>query len=145
MKKTDYAKIAPRAMKLLIDMEKFIHEKSDVDPKIRELVKIRVSQINGCAFCLNMHSEDALKKGETVQRILLLNAWRETSLFSEKEKVALELAERVTLIKDHHVDEALQKRIEKHFSDQQFVGLLFIITQINTWNRLNIAVNNDIA
>lgn len=144
MKKIDYFKLASEGMENMLNMEKYFHTKTSIDPIIQELIKTRVSQINGCAFCLNMHMRDALKLGETAQRMVLLNAWRETRLFNEKEKVALELAERLTLITSHEIDEDLVHEVLKHFTEKEFVDLILMTTQINSWNRINIAVHNDI-
>ncbi|HZJ87241.1 MAG TPA: carboxymuconolactone decarboxylase family protein [Erysipelothrix sp.] len=133
----------PNGTKALLEMEKYFTT-IDIDPIIKELIKIRASQINGCAYCLNMHTVDALKIGETPQRIFLLNAWHETDLFSEKEKVTLELVEKLTLVTEHHIDEDLYSRLSKYYDKEDFANLLLLITQINTWNRLNIAYQNDI-
>ena len=116
----------------------------EIDPILKELVKIRASQLNGCAFCLNMHTIDALKIGETAQRIFLLNAWTETDLFDEKEKLVLELTEKLTLVADSHIDDDLYNRLAKYFTDKEFADLVLLIAQINVWNRINIATQNDI-
>src|SRR5690554_796960 len=129
-------------MKKVIAVETSL--KGKLDPILVELIKIRASQINGCAYCLNMHTIDALKLGETNQRIFLLNAWRETDLFTEKEKVVLELAERLTLVANNHVDDELYTKLSKYYTNEDFANLVLIIAQINTCNRINIATNNDI-
>lgn len=144
MQKEDFFKVAPEAMKNMLALESYFHNHTTIDPKIMELIKIRASQINGCAYCLNMHTKDALKIGETAQRIFLINAWEETSLFTEKEKVVLELTERLTLISDNRIDEELYQEVKKYFSDKEFVDLVLMIAQINTWNRINISTGNDI-
>lgn len=111
---------------------------------MKELIRIRASQINGCAYRLNMHTVYALKLGETNQWIFLLNAWRETDLFTDEEKTTLELAERLTLPTSHHIDEKLYDDLSKYYSDEEFAYLVLMISQINTWNRINIATMNDI-
>lgn len=143
MKKENFFKVVPKAMKHLLDMEQSLSQ-SSIDPKTKELIKIRASQINGCAYCLNMHTTDALKLGETAQRIFLLNAWEETDLFTPKEKVVLELTERLTLISDNRIDDDFYNEIVKYFTEEEFAYLVLMISQINTWNRINISINNDI-
>ena len=144
MKHLNFFKVVPNAMKNLIAMEKYFNSITNIDKLTIELIKIRASQINGCAFCLNMHTIDTLKLGETNQRIFLLNAWQETDLFSEKEKVTLELTERLALASEHFVDEDLYNRLANFYDDVDFSNLVLMIAQINTWNRINIATNSDI-
>lgn len=144
MKHLNFFKVVPKDMNNLINMESYFHNDTKIDPITIELIKIRASQINGCAYCLNMHTIDALKLGETNQRIFLLNAWRETNLFTEKEKVVLELTERLTLVANNHVDDELYTKLSKYYTNEDFANLVLIIAQINTWNRINIATNNDI-
>lgn len=143
MKKDNFFKTVPNAMKHLLNLEETLG-KSSIKPITKELIKIRASQINGCAYCLNMHTVDALKLGETNQRIFLLNAWRETDLFTDEEKTTLELVERLTLPTSHHIDEKLYDDLSKYYSDEEFAYLVLMISQINTWNRINIATMNDI-
>ncbi len=142
-KKVDYFKVAPKAMKNLINMENYFQENSKINPLIRELIKIRASQINGCAYCLNMHTIDALKIGETAQRIFLISAWWETDLFTKEEKAVLSLTEHVTLVSDG-VPKEVTEEVLKYFKEDELVELVLMISQINTWNRINIASHNDI-
>lgn len=142
-KKVDYFKVAPKAMKNLINMENYFQENSKINPLIRELIKIRASQINGCAYCLNMHTIDALKIGETAQRIFLISAWWETDLFTKEEKAVLNLTEHVTLVSDG-VPKEVTEEVLKYFKEDELVELVLMISQINTWNRINIASHNDI-
>jgi AhpD family alkylhydroperoxidase len=107
----------------------------------KELVKIRASQINGCAYCIDMHTKDALKNGETNQRIFLLNAWRETDLFTEEEKVVLAITEEVTLIHNHGLSEETYKKAEKAFDQNYIAQLIMAIATINTWNRIAISTH----
>lgn len=107
----------------------------------KELIKIRASQINQCAFCLNMHTRDALKAGETQQRIFLLNAWRETDLFAAEEKAMLALAEEVTLISAHGVTDATYNEAKKFFSDEMIAQIIMSIVLINAWNRIAVSTH----
>ncbi len=136
-------KMAPKAMENMLKMEEYIRTETTIDPILYELIKTRVSQINGCAYCLDMHTKDALKLGETPQRLFLLPAWRETKLFTPKEKIALELSERLTEISMDEIDNDLYQEVLEHFSEKEFVDLVIIIAQINTWNRFNIAAAAD--
>jgi AhpD family alkylhydroperoxidase len=114
-------------------------EASGLEPSLLELVKMRSSQLNGCAYCLDMHSKDARAAGETEQRLYLLDAWRETSLYSERERAALAWTEAVTFVADGHVPDDVYDEVSKHFSDDELVALTLEIVAINGWNRLNIA------
>lgn len=129
-------------MKKVIAVEASLKEK--LEPILIELIKIRASQINGCAYCLNMHTIDALKLGETNQRIFLLNAWQETDFFTEKEKLVLELTEKLTLVHDNHIDDDFYQRLSKYFSNEDFAYMVAMISQINFWNRISISANKDI-
>ncbi len=143
MKNIDFFKTSPAGMSNMSKMEVYFKETA-IDPILKELIKTRVSQINGCAFCLNMHTVDALKIGETAQRLFLLNAWRETDLFTPAEKAVLDLAEHVTLISETGVPEEVVTEVLNHFNDKDFVDIMLMIMQINNWNRINIAMHNDI-
>ncbi len=135
--------IANEAQAVLIEMEKYLAT-SKIDKITKELIKIRASQINGCAFCLNMHTKDALSYGESAQRIFLLNAWRETKLFSDKEKAVLELVEMVCEVSKYHDFSEVRNNILEYYTKEEFAELLIMITQINTWNRINAVFGNDI-
>jgi AhpD family alkylhydroperoxidase len=104
-----------------------------------ELVKIRASQINGCAYCIDMHTKEARLAGETEQRIYALNAWRETPFFTERERAALEWTEALTLVADTHVPDEIYERVSAHFKDAELVALTFAVVVINSWNRLSIS------
>lgn len=108
------------------------------DPAMRELIKVRASQINGCAYCIDMHTKDARAHGETEQRLYGLSAWRETPFYTERERAALEFTEHLTLIAGKDVPDALYARMREQFSDEEIMHLAFAIAQINTWNRLAI-------
>ncbi|PRD57032.1 carboxymuconolactone decarboxylase family protein [Sphingobacterium gobiense] len=108
------------------------------------LIKIRASQINGCAFCINMHTSDALKQGETAQRIFLLNAWKETELFTEEEKVVLAITEEVTLINQHGLTDATYAHAAKLF-DEHYIGqIIMAVATINAWNRIVISTKRTV-
>ncbi|MER6013294.1 carboxymuconolactone decarboxylase family protein [Streptomyces bluensis] len=110
-----------------------------VESEILELIRIRASQINGCAFCLDMHTQDARAQGETEQRIYALNAWRETPFFSARERAALALAEAVTLVHDGHVPDAVYAEAAEVFDEEQIAALIWAATVINAYNRIAIA------
>ena len=114
-------------------------EKS-LDPKLAELVKIRASQINGCAYCIDMHTKDARAAGESEQRIYALSAWRETPFFTDRERAALEWTEALTLISETNVPDELYERVSAHFSEPEMVALTFAVVVINSWNRLAISL-----
>jgi AhpD family alkylhydroperoxidase len=104
-----------------------------------ELIKIRASQINGCAYCIDMHTKDARRAGETEQRIYALNAWRETPFFSERERAALEWTEHVTRVADARVPDELYQRVSAQFDEAELVALTMGVIVINSWNRLSIS------
>jgi AhpD family alkylhydroperoxidase len=137
----DYYNVVPEALKIMMEMEKYT-KTTDIDRKLRELIKIRASQINGCAFCLNMHTADARKMGETEQRIYCVSVWEECTFYSDAEKAALELTEHVTLIPNKRVPDELYNRLRKHYSEKEYVDLVLLINQINSWNRISIAMGN---
>jgi len=124
-----------QALKALFGLGSYL-KKSPVDQQLLELVAFRVSQINGCAYCLDMHSKDLRAKGETEQRLYGLNAWRETPYYTDRERAALEWAEAVNTCK---VPENVYNDAKAQFSDEELIDLTFAVTTINTWNRLNIA------
>jgi len=111
----------------------------ELDRRLRELVNMRVSQLNGCAFCLDMHAEDARAAGETQQRLDVVAGWREAPFFDARERAALALAEALTTIERGHVPEAVLEQASAHFDDEELAQLLFAIAVINSWNRLMLA------
>lgn len=137
-KRLNYGSQFPKAIKGMLEIEKYVHN-SSLDPIIFELVKMRASQINGCAFCLDMHSKDARANGETEQRLYLLNAWREAPFYSDKERAALEWTEALTLVHQHEISDILYDRVKAHFNDDEMMTLTMAIVAINGWNRLSIA------
>src|SRR5436190_9820296 len=110
-----------------------------IERRLFELVKIRASQINGCAYCLDMHTKDARLAGETEQRIYALNAWRETPFFTDRERAALEWTEAVTRVGDTHVPDEIYARVATHFDEKELVALTFGVVVINSWNRLAVS------
>ncbi|MEU9786438.1 carboxymuconolactone decarboxylase family protein [Streptomyces phaeochromogenes] len=110
-----------------------------VEPEILELIRIRASQINGCAFCIDMHTKDARAQGESEQRVYALNAWRETPFFSERERAALALTEAVTLVHDGHVPDEVYAEAAEVFDEAQIAALIWAATVINAYNRIAIA------
>lgn len=128
--------VEPTAYKAMYGLEGYL-QTSQVSKTHKELIKIRASQINGCAFCINMHTEDARKNGETEQRIYLLNAWRETNLYTEEERAVLALTEEVTLIQNH-VSEETYKNAERLFGVNHLAQIIMAIVTINAWNRIAI-------
>src|SRR5580693_955008 len=109
-----------------------------IDPRVRELVRIRASQLNGCAYCIDMHTKDARAQGETEQRIYALSAWRETPFFTPRERAALAWAEAVTNIQQGHASDAIYQEARREFDEATLVKLTLAIAQINTWNRIAI-------
>lgn len=128
----------PAAYEAMLGMEKFVRS-SSLDKTLVELVKIRASQINGCAFCINMHATDARKDGETEQRIYALNAWRETPYFTDKERAALALTEAVTLVASSHVPDSIYDEAALHFDNKSLGELIMAIVTINSWNRIAVS------
>jgi AhpD family alkylhydroperoxidase len=114
-------------------------ESSGLESSLMALMKIRASQINGCAYCIDMHTKDARAAGETEQRIYALNAWHETPFFSERERAALEWTEAVTLVMNNHVPDDVYERVRQHFNEDELVALTFVVVTINAWNRLAIS------
>ena len=134
----DYQKFAHEALHSLLAFERYLAA-SGIDPKLLHLIKLRASQINGCAYCIDMHSKDARAAGETEQRLYELNAWRETPFYSEREGAALEWTEALTLISQTHAPDDVFERVSAHFSEKEIVDLTYAIACINTWNRIAIA------
>ena len=129
---------SPEAYKTLAGLQAYV-DKSGLERPLLELVKIRASQINGCAYCLVMHTNEARKQGETDDRMHLLNAWGEAPVFSERERAALAWVEAVTLVSDGHVPDAVYETVKKHFSEKEIVDLTMAIVAINGWNRLTVS------
>jgi len=135
----DYRKeMAKEALQSLYALEQLVR-RSGLDTKLLELVRMRASQINGCAYCLDMHSKDARAEGETEQRLYGLSAWRETPYYTDRERAALEWTEAITLVSRDQVPDEVYERTRKHFSEEELVNLTLAAVMINNWNRLAIA------
>jgi AhpD family alkylhydroperoxidase len=128
---------APGVMKAMMALEAQVG--GGLEPALIELVKIRASQINGCAFCLHMHTRDARARGENEERIYLLDAWRESPLFTARERAALAWTEAVTLVSQTHVPDAVYEQARAEFSEEDLVRLTLLVTTINAWNRFAIS------
>lgn len=135
----DLFKSAPDAIKAMMGLETYVRA-SGLPASLMELVKMRASQLNGCAFCLDMHARDARKHGESEQRLYLLSAWRESPLFSDSERAALAWTEALTRLPDTGVPDATYDDLTRHFSEAEIVRLSMLIVAINGWNRLNVGV-----
>ena len=137
-----YYNLAPAAIKALMDLEKSFAD-SSVEKTIQELVKLRASQINGCAYCIHMHSTDLRKMGESEMRLYMLNAWHESSLYSPRERAALGWTEALTRVADTHAPGADYEVLKAEFSDAEQVQLTLMVGAINAWNRLAIGMRAD--
>ena len=133
----DYHDASSGAYQAMLGMERFVRS-CGLEHSLLELVKTRASQINKCAYCIDMHTKDARAAGESEQRLYALSAWRETPFFSERERAALEWTEALTLISENDVADELFERIRRHFSEEELVNLSLAIVTINGWNRLAI-------
>jgi AhpD family alkylhydroperoxidase len=134
----NYYQAAPDTLKALGALEAQV-QGSGLEKSLIELVKTRASQINGCAFCINMHTQDARKHGETEQRLYLLNAWREAPFYTDRERAALAWTEAVTLISETHAPDDVYEEVRKHFSEEETVNLTMLVATINAWNRIAIS------
>jgi len=137
-----YAKAFPEGIHALMALGKTINT-SGLEPSLMELVKIRASQLNGCAYCIDMHTKDARAAGETEQRLYALSAWRETPFFTPRERAALAWTEAITNIQLGHADDAIYEQVRSEFNDADLVKLTLGITQINAWNRIAIAFRTE--
>lgn len=144
MYRLNYGAADPKAMKAMLGLEEYASQ-AGIERSLYELVKTRASQINGCAYCLDMHTKDARHAGETEQRLYCLPAWRETSFYTERERAALEWTEVVTLIAQNHISDELYNSVKKYFTDQEMVALTMAIIAINGWNRLAISFKTEVG
>ena len=138
----NYSKADPKALPLLLAVEAHIGT-SSLEPRLLHLVKMRASQINGCAFCLDMHSKDARADGETEQRLYSLDAWEEAPYYNERERAALEWTEAITLLSNGHVPDSTYERVRPHFNEAEIAALTLAVAMINSWNRLNVALRTE--
>ncbi len=142
MARIEYTKVAPEVFRAMLDLEQQV-EKSGLETSLLDLVKLRASQINGCAYCIDMHSKDARARGETEQRLYELDAWRETPFYSERERAALAWTEAVTLVTNGHVPDEVYEEVRKEFSDAELARLTLAVVAINAWNRFGIAFRSE--
>ena len=137
--RTDPSRHAPEGYKAMLGLEKYL-SKSSIEKPLRELVKLRASQINGCAYCIDMHWKDARAGGETEQRLYGLDAWEESPYYTDRERAALAWTDAVTRVADTHVPDAVYDHARSQFAEQELVDLTFAVAAINAWNRLAIAL-----
>jgi AhpD family alkylhydroperoxidase len=139
-----YTSVAPGAYNALLGVEQYVAE-SGLEPILLDLVRLRASQLNGCAFCLDMHSKDLRARGEDEQRLHLLAAWRDAPVYTERERAALAWTEAVTRLPDGGVPDAVYAEARRHFGDKALVDLTLAIAVINAWNRLNISFQTEVG
>ncbi len=140
----NYSTAAPKAMHAMLALEKHIHE-SGLESSLIELVKMRASYINGCAYCVDMHSKDARSEGETEQRLYAVPVWRETPFFTPRERAALAWTEAVTLIGEHGVSDELYAEAREQFTESELVELTMVVITIGGWNRLAVSFRADVG
>jgi len=131
-------RVAPDGYKAMLGLEEYIH-RSGLEENLIHLLKLRVSQINGCAYCIDMHWKDLRALGESEQRLYGLDAWRESPYYNDRERAALEWAEAVTLITQGHVPDEVYESVKQHFSEKEIADLTLVVATINAWNRLAIS------
>lgn len=138
----DYHKVSPQGVAPLRQLESYISD-CGIEHSLLELVKTRASQINGCAYCLDMHSKTLRKNGESEQRLYLLNGWRESPLYTPRERAALAWTDALTRIAEAHPSDALYDEVRRHFDEKEVVDLTTLVGMINTWNRLAISLGYE--
>lgn len=144
MIRISYKDIAPGAYGAMLGLERYVGQ-SELERSLLELVRTRASQLNGCAFCLDMHSKDAIADGETVQRLIGLSAWRDAPFYTDRERAALAWTETVTQLGPHGISDDVYRATREHFDERQLVDLTMAIIAINGWNRLAIAFHSPEA
>ena len=138
----DASKHASKAYKAMLDLEAYLRD-CGLDHKLMHMLKLRASQINGCAYCIDMHSIDARAMGESEQRLYALNAWREAPFFNDAERAALAWIEAVTLVAETHVPDDVYEELRRHYSEAQIVDLTYLAMTINGWNRLSVSMRTQ--
>lgn len=138
MERLDYRRIAPAAMTAMLDLQRYV-DRCSLEKKLLELTKLRASEINGCAYCVDMHSKDARALGETEQRLYAVAVWREAPFFSDRERAALAWTESVTLISQTGVPDEVYALARSQFSEKELLDLTMAIIAINSWNRLAVS------
>jgi len=140
----DYTKLAPKALQAIMGVENYVRQ-SSLEQSLKSLVKLRVSYMNGCAYCVDMHSKDARAEGETEQRVYAVPVWADTPFFSERERAAFEWAEAVTRLGEHAVPDSLYESTLRHFSEAELVDLNMAVVAINIWNRIAIPFRAEVG
>jgi AhpD family alkylhydroperoxidase len=140
----DYSKASPEATRAILGLEKYLHS-CGLEHSLLHLIKMRASQINGCAYCLDMHSKDARAAGETEQRLYVLNAWEEAPFYTDRERAALAWAETLTRISETHAPDEVFEQVREQFSDKEIMDLTLAITTINAWNRIAIGLRAPVG
>ena len=141
----EFGRRAPGFLRAMTQLDRAATKELDlagIDPRIRELVRIRASQLNGCAYCIDMHTKDARAIGETEQRIYALSAWRETPFFTDRERAALAFTETVTMLADTHVPDEAYAAVAAEYSEQEVAALISLIVMINAWNAVGVATRS---
>jgi AhpD family alkylhydroperoxidase len=138
----EYWKVAPVAFKAMSSLEAYLHD-CGLDKALLHMVKLRASQMNGCAYCIDMHWKDARAVGESEQRLYGLDAWREAPYYTDRERAALEWTEALTNVTDGHVPDAVYDAVCHHFSDKELADLTWAVAAINAWNRVSIAFRSE--
>lgn len=136
----NYQTALPGAVEALLAFQQYVNQKSGLEEPLLQLLELRASQINGCAFCINMHSSDALRRGESRERLFLLSAWRDADGFTPRERAALAWTEAVTLVASSQVPDEVYQQVRCQFSEAEIVGLTLAVCAINNWNRMNVAL-----
>jgi len=142
MQRYSQANLAPDGTKAMLGLERYLHN-CGLEESLLHLIKLRASQINGCAYCLDMHWKDLKSIGEPDHRLYELDAWEETSFYSDRERTALAWTDAVTRVAETHVPDDLYDEVRKHFNEKELADLTLAIATINAWNRLNVAARTD--
>jgi AhpD family alkylhydroperoxidase len=143
-KRININQVEPQAFKAMYALEGYL-AKIDISKTLKELIKIRASQINNCAFCIDMHTKDAIKGGETNQRIFLVSAWKEaTKFFTEEEQIVLEMTEEITLIHQNGLSKDTYQKATSVFTENQIAQIIMVIATINAWNRIAVSTHQEI-
>lgn len=143
-RRVDYPKLAPEAMQAILQLERAVR-RSKLEPSLLELVKLRASYLNGCAYCVDMHTKDARAAGESEQRLYAVPVWRETPFYTPRERAALAWAEAVTELGPPGIPDAVRELVAEEFTDQELAQLTMAVVVINCWNRLSVALGADVG
>lgn len=138
----DYLKVAPGVYKAMLGLEEYLHQ-CGLEESLLHMVKLRASQVNGCAYCIDMHWKDLRTIGESEQRLYGLDAWEESPYYSDRERAAFAWTEAVTNIRDGHVRDEVYEQVRKHFSEKELADLTLAVAAINAWNRLAISARTE--